>query len=447
MRSRTVRPRRAHDSQHKAMPDDTQALASLRFVSRWGYLLIGIPAISAAIVVGYIVWDAAVEGYAEVVAASACTVADAVLDTEQIGAVLPASQGAQLDSVVQTRDDAGSICGMRVANSEGLVVYSTKPGEAGRELNECGESQGALAGNLHREVVGASGLATEDGRLLKVCAPLRLDGGGDVDGFLVAVQSYEEVAPSIRKSVGASVATVLGAALLAFVGLQLVVRRSISQIERDQEDVELLNHRLAMSASEMEEQALGTFQALLSAVDAKDSYTAAHSVNVAELALAINCHLQNPADSARLERAALLHDIGKIGVSETILSKPAKLDHHEWSSMRDHPGSGADILAAVPFMAGIVDTIRHHHERWDGAGYPDRLTGEETPLEARILAVADSFDAMTTERPYSPAMSPEQAREEIRRCTGTQFDPLVVEAFLEAYDVQGLRWISGNRPS
>jgi putative nucleotidyltransferase with HDIG domain len=427
------------------MSDNTQALASLRFVSRWGFLLIGIPALVASTTVGYIVWDSAVEGYAEVVAASACTVADAVLDDEQLATVIPASQGSQLDSVVQARDDAGSICGMRVANSDGLVVYSTKPGEAGRELEECGTSRGALAGRLHSEVVGGSGLATDDGRLLKVCAPLRIAGGGDVDGFVVAVQSYEEVLPSVRKSVGASVATVLGAALFAFVGLQLVVRRSISQIERDQEDVELLNHRLAMSASEMEEQALGTFQALLAVVDAKDSYTAKHSVNVAELALAINCHLLHPADAMRLERAALLHDVGKIGVSEAVLSKPWKLDEHEWVSMREHPSSGAEILAAVPFMASIVEIIRHHHERWDGQGYPDGLVGESIPLEARILSIADAYDAMTTQRSYSAAKSSTQARDEIKRCSGTQFDPLVVEAFLEAFEVQGIGVCTDNR--
>ena len=427
------------------MTDNNQALASLRFVSRWGFLLIGIPALFAAAAVGYIVGDAARDGCSDVIAASACTVAASVLDPADVDDVVPPDRGAQLDAVVQATYETGSIQGMRLANSDGLVVYSTDLDERGCELDMCGSSKGALGGRLYSEVVATSKLASGEGRVLKVCAPLYLDSGETVDGFVVAVQPYDEVLPQIQKSVGVSVLTVLGAAMFAFVGLQLVVRRSISQIERDQEDVERLNHRLAESTSDMVEQALGTFQALLAVVDAKDSYTAKHSVNVAELALAINCHLLHPADAMRLERAALLHDIGKIGVSESVLSKPWKLDEQEWASMREHPGSGAEILAAVPFMTPIVDLIRHHHERWDGKGYPDGLSGDAIPLEARILAVADSYDAMTTQRSYSAAMSPAQARDEIIRCSGTQFDPLVVEAFLEAYEVQGIGGCTGER--
>jgi putative nucleotidyltransferase with HDIG domain len=427
------------------MADNTQALASLRFVSRWGFVLIGVPAVAAALAVGYLVGDAARDGCSSVMAASACSIADAVLDPRDMDAVAAGTDAERLDSVVQASNTGASFHGMRVANTEGLVVYSTREGEAGGVVKACDASERALGGETCSEVMEECCLSPGSGRVFSVSAPLHLDGDDEVDGYTVSVQPYDDVLPAISRAVTVSASTILGAALLAFVGLQLVVRRSIAEIEEEQQNTERLNARLAASTSDMEVQALGTLQALLAAVDAKDSYTAAHSVNVAELTLAINCHLQHPGDAMNLERAALLHDIGKIGVGEHVLSKPAKLDAGEWTTMRQHPGAGAEIIAAIPFMAGIVDIVRHHHERWDGSGYPERLAGDDIPLEARILAVADSFDAMITKRPYSPALSAEQARDEMIRCSGRQFDPVVVEAFLEAFEVQGLRWASAGR--
>jgi putative nucleotidyltransferase with HDIG domain len=427
------------------MADNTQALASLRFVSRWGFVLIGVPAVAAALAVGYIVGDAARDGCSSVMAASACSIADAVLDPGDMDSAAATPDAERLDSVVRASHDDASFHGMRVANSEGLVVYSTREGEAGRTIELCSAASQALEGDVCSEVLEECCLSQGSGRVLSVSAPLHLDGDEEADGYTVSVQPYDDVLPAISRAVTVSASTILGAALLAFVGLQLVVRRSIAQIEEEQHNTERLNARLAAASSDMEFQALGTLQALLAAVDAKDSYTAAHSVNVAELALAINCHLQHPGDAMYLERAALLHDIGKIGVSEELLSKPANLDASEWETMRQHPGAGSEIIAAVPFMAGIVDIVRHHHERWDGSGYPDRLAGEDIPLEARILAVADGYDAMITERPYSEALSAEQARDEVVRCSGRQFDPAVVDAFLEAFEVQGLRWAPRSR--
>jgi len=126
----------------------------------------------------------------------------------------------------------------------------------------------------------------------------------------------------------------------------------------------------------------------------------------------------------------LLHDIGKIGIPDGILLKPGRLGVEEWKIMRTHPELGRRLVERIPFLRGAVPIVYHHHERWDGTGYPSGLKGEMIPLGARIFAVADAFDAMTCDRPYSVAISFEAARVEIERCAGAHFDPAVVQAFL-----------------
>jgi response regulator RpfG family c-di-GMP phosphodiesterase len=132
-----------------------------------------------------------------------------------------------------------------------------------------------------------------------------------------------------------------------------------------------------------------------------------------------------------LEHGVLLHDIGKIGIPDGILLKPGRLSPDEWKIMRTHPELGRRLVERIPFLRGAVPIVYHHHERWDGTGYPSALKGELIPLGARVFAVADAFDAMTCDRPYSVAISFEAARVEIQRSAGTHFDPAVVEAFLK----------------
>jgi HD-GYP domain-containing protein (c-di-GMP phosphodiesterase class II) len=135
-----------------------------------------------------------------------------------------------------------------------------------------------------------------------------------------------------------------------------------------------------------------------------------------------------------MERGSLLHDVGKIGVSDTILLKPGKLTPEEWSYMKLHPEIGYNMLREVKFLEGAAEIILSHHERFDGKGYPRGLGGDEIPLGARIFAVCDTFDSMTSDRPYRSALSTLDSMNEILRCGGTQFDPLVVEAFLDIYE-------------
>jgi putative nucleotidyltransferase with HDIG domain len=187
--------------------------------------------------------------------------------------------------------------------------------------------------------------------------------------------------------------------------------------------------------SSVQEAYLATVRALAAAVDAKDPYTRGHSDGVATYALRIGEALRfSPEQMIALEMAAYLHDIGKIGISEDILLKPGKLTDAEMSQMRHHPLIGANILKPVAFPWPIAPIVRHHHEHYDGAGYPAGLKTEEIPILARVLTVADSFEAMVADRPYRRGRSQQEAMLELRRCSGTQFDPRIVDAFIEVLE-------------
>ena len=175
---------------------------------------------------------------------------------------------------------------------------------------------------------------------------------------------------------------------------------------------------------------LAAVMLLAETLDLRDPSTALHSRTVGQLARASAIEMGLPAARIdRIQAAGVLHDLGKLGVADAILFKPGPLDDSEWREMRRHPEVGARILEHAG-MHDIADWVRAHHERIDGRGYPAGLTGQEISLEARILAVADAYEAMTADRPYRPGMSSESACTELRACAGSQFNPDVVDAFI-----------------
>lgn len=177
----------------------------------------------------------------------------------------------------------------------------------------------------------------------------------------------------------------------------------------------------------LEDAYLDTVRSLVGALEAKDSYTRGHSDRVAAYAASLATTMgQSPDFVENLRFAAQLHDLGKVAIREEVLFKPGRLSTVEYDEIQAHPALGADLVATIPHLAHIASDIRHHHERFDGDGYGTGLAGSNIPLGARILAVADSFDAMTTQRPYRDALTPQQAMTELVRGAGSQFDPEVV---------------------
>jgi len=190
----------------------------------------------------------------------------------------------------------------------------------------------------------------------------------------------------------------------------------------------------------LKDSTLATIQALAGAVDAKDPYTQGHSMRVAKFAADLARYMGNPKEFIELVyKTATLHDVGKIGVPDSVLSKPSRLDAEEKAIMESHSVLGELIVKKAPQLHDVLPGVRHHHERWDGKGYPDKLMGKDIPLLARYISIADTFDAMTSDRPYRKALPDDVALEEIRRKAGEQFDPELAESFVRMMRLHGQR--------
>ena len=193
------------------------------------------------------------------------------------------------------------------------------------------------------------------------------------------------------------------------------------------------------AATKLEQHYTETIEALTSALEARDPYTRAHTGRIRDLATAIALALRVPRPVRdAVHFGALLHDVGKIGISDSILQKPGPLSETEWKIMRRHPEIGVRMLRGIDFLAPALDVVMYHHERWDGGGYPAGLRGDAIPLAARIVAVCDAFDAMTTDRPYREALSIDRALDELAAVAGTQLDPRCALLLVEVVRNMGL---------
>lgn len=212
--------------------------------------------------------------------------------------------------------------------------------------------------------------------------------------------------------------------LIKPVGRQELLTTVRSRLERSQE----------LLFAQLQQAYQASLIMLANSIELRDQYTREHVQRVMDYSTAIARQLGWTTGQVDfLKFGSILHDIGKIHVRESILSKPGPLSPEEWVEMKRHPLIGADLVKNIPYLMPAIPVIRHHHERWDGQGYPDGLIGEAIPLAARIVAIADALDAMTTTRIYKPAFSPQQAYEEILSCSGTRYDPQVVTAFKSAW--------------
>lgn len=354
---------------------------------------------------------------------------------------LSGSARASLDHLMSHDLASQGVAYVKVWSPDGKLVYTPdREGEGNVFPTE--EAIGkAMKGAVVTEVIKSDtanesrGQFEEFGDLIEIYAPIHDSRSNAVIGVFEMYESYAPIQAQINDTNVLIWAVVLLGALILYMTQLQIVRRAARTLHETEAEAELVNARLMASLRNLEEHSLGTLQALIAAVDAKDSYTARHSLAVTEYALAIGRRLG--LDEQRLqnlERAGLLHDVGKIGVAENVLLKPSALTNEEWLEIRDHSDIGARIIESIPFLRDLVEVIRHHHERWDGTGYPSGIAGEKVPQESRILAVADAFDAMTSDRPYRQALRLTIAREELMRGRGIQFDPDAVDALLEALD-------------
>jgi HD-GYP domain-containing protein (c-di-GMP phosphodiesterase class II) len=223
-----------------------------------------------------------------------------------------------------------------------------------------------------------------------------------------------------------------------------------AQLRAYAEDLRNSYARELHRSRELEDSYIASVKSLAAAVEAKDEYTGGHIQRVHALGLLLaEVVAPEEATEPQLSYGFLLHDLGKLAVPDAVLNKPGKLDEDDWEQIRQHPEQGAKILSASPFLHRALDVVRHHHESWDGSGYPAGLRGEEIPLWARIFAVVDTVDAVTSDRPYRAARPLGAAIHELRKGAGSQFDPACVEAFLriDRQSIECLLQDRGGRPA
>jgi len=290
---------------------------------------------------------------------------------------------------------------------------------AAADIDELNSDEDALESNLGFD------------HLLEVYAPIA-SHGSVVGAYEIYADpaGLESAIASRRHLIWGAVAAVF---LALYALLALLVRTASRTLRRQTLKLREHSAELLVAYDRLERNSLEAIESLNATVEAKDPYTAGHSQRVQQIALAIGEELGLSEERLdALRHGGLLHDIGKLGVPDAVLTKPGRLTDEEFEQIKHHPEHGACIVKRIGRLREAVPAIRHHHERWDGRGYPDRLAGTAIPLEAAIIGLADAWDAMTTDRPYSRARTAEGALAEVRRGRGAQFSPAVVDAFLAA---------------
>jgi putative nucleotidyltransferase with HDIG domain len=322
-----------------------------------------------------------------------------------------------VDALVHLHFDLYNFVSTRFYRTNGMITYSYNVKEVGSMLP-------AVDQNAFDQVLKGATLQARQGlHGLHMWVPIE-NGAQKVVGIVELTRDISEQDKSSSEVILRIFAVILFCLLALFFALRQVFIRSTRTIDHK-------NQELASMINTIESTYDQSLHALSSALDSRDNETHGHSFRVTSYAIRLGQELGiEGVQLGLLARGALLHDVGKIGVPDAILLKPGKLTDEEWVIMRTHVQIGYQMLNHIEFLQLSLDVVKHHHESWDGKGYPNGLRGEEIPLFALIFALCDTYDAITSDRPYRKRRSYIEARAEILRCSGSQFSQEVVEAFL-----------------
>ncbi|MDQ2872058.1 MAG: HD-GYP domain-containing protein [Candidatus Eremiobacteraeota bacterium] len=386
------------------------------FVTRFT-LVTALASISVALILSFVLTAAHARSVQNDLIANAIGQASALL-TPAMGKLDPKTHRSG-DAIAQIAQAASQITsfqqfvsGMRVYWPDGKAIYPL-----GAAQSVAGVSRALGLQQVYR----APSQQVDGQESFTAYSPLGNPAGNDYVAVVALDFSPGQMASQTLGERRFVIGSTVGACALIFLSLLALALAAQRELNRRQ--------RLA------DDTFTQTMSGLATIVDKRDPYTAGHSLRVAAYAkrLAQSMRLDR-ALIKTIENAALLHDLGKIGIPDAVLLKPARFDDRERSIIKFHPEIAGEILAGVEAMCEVIPCIVHHHERWDGAGYPQQLSAENIPLGARIISVADAYDAMTTDRPYRRALSVEVARAELLRVGGTQFDQNCVCAFIDLID-------------
>ena len=340
-------------------------------------------------------------------------------------------QHDQFDAFVQEDIIPSGRSRLRLWRWDGVLLYaSDSSAQIGQEFLASSEFQAARQGHAVSRVDNARDRSGTTGSrpqsFFHVYVPVTLAGSSGVQAVLEVEQPYTPIRERIEGAATAIYVSVVGAMGFIYVVLATLALHGSRTVSKQRRQLMLHTQELNRSRDSL-------LQMLCAALDLRAEATKGRSLRVARLAAAVGEQMNLAEEElTHLEQAAMLHDLTKIELPRVILHKPGPLDENEWDEIQKHPELGHQIVRDVPFLKEAGDIMFSHHERFDGGGYPRGLMREEIPLGARIYAVVDSYDAMTSHRPYRHAFSHAAAVREIKRNSGTQFDPRAVEAFMEA---------------
>lgn len=341
----------------------------------------------------------------------------------------------QLDAAVRARMANGTLTSLRVASPGGVLVYSTPKVLVGEAQPLTPTEMAALDGATTTSLRAFSANPT-----VQVTGPLYFGASPVAVGAVSVVREARGAAAIVRLAVGAVLAIVAVGCLAIWLLAFVVTRRAEVLFEDSEASVIVEDERLEHAFSGVNASSLATAQTLMNVIDERDGFTAKHSVRVADLARAIAVRLPLPAEEvADVERAALLHDIGKVAMPESVLHA-TRGDPSTDALFREHPATGERMLRAIPGLEPLAPTVRAHHERIDGSGYPDSLMGEDIPRAARVIAVADAFDGMVAEHPHygQERMAAEAAAQMLLDQAGRKYDPAAVQALVGELRASGM---------
>lgn len=349
---------------------------------------------------------------------------------------VPASgpEYSDIDQKVRALVGHPGVVRIKIWSPDGQIVYSDEPSLVGQTF--------PIRDGLARALGGDSAAETSDldaeenqferdhGRLLEIYAPIRLKGTPEVAGVLEVYEDYGRIAAHTDETRRTIFVAVVAGVVTIYAVLFVVHRWGASIMGQQRDELLRQNAELEGKTGDLERSYYETLAALARALDQRDHATENHGRRVSELAIAVAREMGlGDAEVDDIGQAAIVHDIGKMTLPDAILSKPGPLTGDEWQHMRRHPEQGYEMLKDIPVLMKAAEIVYAHHERYDGKGYPRGLISDKIPIGSRIFAVVDTYDAITSDRPYREAASHQEAMQEILRCTGTQFDPQVVRAF------------------